>query len=1022
MKNMFKKLLFLTFFLPLFALAQSILKGKVTDSENGDSLPGVSVTVQGSTLSTTTEIDGSFILKGVNNGDVIVFSFIGFNTSILTYTGQDSVNFKMFASKQIDEIVVVGYGKVKKKDATGALTQVTSKDFNKGAIATIDQLLQGKAPGVRITTNGGNPDSAPNIRIRGGGSLNANNSPLIVIDGVAIDNTNPATAGNPLGMINPNDVESFTILKDASATAIYGARASNGVLIITTKKGTSGALKMNFSSATSLGRIGKKVDVMTGSEFTRFIQEYHPNFVNSLGVDDPNTNAIDNPATAEVEGRILANTDWQDIVTQTSLATDNNLSASVNLFGKMPVRASIGHNMTEGLLKTNKFERVNLGFKANPQFLKNDLKFDVNVKYSKIRKNVVDEGGVLGGAIGMDPTKPVYDPTSIFGGYFQQTGINGGRNVIDGPSNPLALLNQRSRPENIGRIIANIEADYKMFFLKDLRAVVNFGYDQSDSSIREVFENNAIATYRFDSANKAFFNPGINYLENQLKTSVLLDSYLQYSKNLSGFIKKFDIQGGYSYQNFETKGNKDKYIYSEKTGLRELDFDINNPTNRYFNQLNLQSFFGRANIDLNEKYLLTFTMRADASSLFAKDKRWGYFPSAALAWKLKNESFLKDKNAINDIKLRISWGQTGQQDVTQLDGIGYYPSLPLFEIGSPNSQYLPGFNLYNAKGFNPDITWEKTTTYNAGIDFDLFKNSIISGSFDVYMKETNDLLANITLPPGQFVSTKFVKNVAQTKSRGFELNLNSNLIKNDHATLSINGNLTYNYTKVTDLDGQKFIDAGGGLPTGTGIEVQKHAIGFQPTSFWLLQQLYDTNGKPIVDAYVDRNADGVITNDDRYFIQSTPNWLFGFGLNYSYKNLDFTSSFRGQLGGRIYNTRVLTNGWVDRARPAVSNGLTNVLDFYSGAANPDFKNVNGNIPLSDQFLEDASFLRCESISLGYTFRNIFKSSNHLRFYAAVNNAFLITKYKGQDPENFVGIDTNFYPRPRVYTFGLSYDF
>jgi TonB-dependent starch-binding outer membrane protein SusC len=1028
MKTLQKKLLFFLLILPLGILAQSTLNGTVLDGANSSPLPGANVIVEGTTNGTTTDFDGKFTILNIKEGDVIIISYIGYMNQKFTFKNQKNIIISLEEnSKELKDVVVIGYGTVNKKDATGSLTSINSKDFNKGAIISADQLLTGKAPGVRITNNGGQPDSAPNIRIRGGASLNANNNPLIVIDGIPIDNSNPAGINNPLSLINPNDIESFTVLKDASATAIFGSRASNGVIMITTKKGTSGQAEFNYSSNISIGKVGRKINVMNGNEFTRFIQEFHPTYTNLLGIDDPSTSATDNLATTDViEGRILSNTDWQDAILRNSISTDHNFSVRSNLYGKTPFRASIGYNKSQGIVKTSDYERLTYSLKLSPKFFDNHLKIEFNAKGTLSIKNAIDEGGALGGAIAMDPTKPIYDDSvgNRFGGFYQGTIADGNNLILDGQWNPLAVLEQRQRPERASRFLGNVEFDYKMHFLPELRAIVNLGLDASRSRISESYANNSIATYKFDTTNSDInsnylFNPGKNYQESQHRDNTTLDAYLAYAKNLGGVIKKFDVQAGYSYQNFKNDGNSEQYRYNIDSGVRELNVNPNNPNNRYYAPLNLQSYFGRANIDIMNKYLLTASFRADGSSLFREENRWGYFPSAALAWKAKEESFLQNVNLVNDLKIRLGWGKTGQQDIT--GAVGYFPALPLFDIGSVSSQYLDGVALYSARAYNQDLTWEKTTTYNAGIDFDFFKNNFVSGSFDVFYRETNDLLAQVELPPGQGLSNTFVKNVASTEGKGFELNLNFKPLTTDNSELTFNANISYSRTEVTNLDGQESITAGGGLPVGTGVTIARHALGFQPYSAWVFKQIYDTDGNPIVGAFADLNGDNVIDNDDRYYRALRPNWTFGFGLNYSYKNWDFSSSFRGQIGGLVYNSRKLTSGWVDRAVPINTNSLSNVLDFYSGAADSNFINMNGNTTFSDYFLENASFLRCENIILGYRFNKFYKTSS-MRVYAGVNNAFIVTKYTGQDPENFDSIDNNFYPRPRVYTFGLSLDF
>lgn len=565
MKTIYKKLLFLFLLLPLSVLAQNTLSGVVLDKTSGQPIPGVNVMVLGASSGAATDFDGKFQLKKVVKGDKIVFSFIGFKSETIVYSDQTSLNVSLQEDANLlNEVVVqIGYGSVKKKDATGSLTTVTSKDFNKGSIISADQLLTGKAAGVRITTNGGQPDASPNIRIRGGASLSANNSPLIVIDGIPVDNTTPAGVGNPFSLINPNDIESFTVLKDASATAIYGSRASNGVIIITTKRGEKGAMKFNFSTTVITGSVGKKINVMDGATFTRFIQENHPTYTNLLGIDDPNSSLSDDLSTPEVEGRILSNTDWQDQIFRTSFSVDNNFSASGSIFKTIPFRSSIGYLSSQGIVKNNDYDRFSYSLKLTPTLLNDKLKVDFNAKTIFTNKSSIDEGGALGGAINMDPTKPVYDnsATNRFGGFYQSTRVDGNRLLLDGAYNPLALLEQRSRPERAFRFLGNVELDYKLDFVPGLRAVVNMGLDASRAKIREMYSDNSLATYRFNSTNTDInsnyvFNPGENYLENQTMTNTTWDSYLAYAKKLNGFMTKFDVQAGYSYQNFKMMGIK----------------------------------------------------------------------------------------------------------------------------------------------------------------------------------------------------------------------------------------------------------------------------------------------------------------------------------------------------------------------------------------------------------------------------------------------------------------------------------
>ena len=991
-------------------VAQQNIVGTVTDT-NGNPLPAVSVVVQGTADGVSTDFDGNYSISATN-GQVLVFSSLGFETQEATVNGTTLDITLLESTSKLDEVVVIGYGSVTKKEATGSVAVLSDSDFNSGKIVSSDELLTGKVAGLVITNNGGNPDSAPNIRIRGGASLNANNNPLIVIDGIPLDIVSPAGVSNPFTLINPNDIASFSVLKDASATSIYGSRASNGVILISTKKGQSGEPKYSLTTTQSISVVPESIDVMDGSQFADFIATYHPTHVDKLG--------------ATIGGQTTSyNTDWQDAIFRQGFSSTVNLSATggnINL----PWRVSLGHTYSEGLLKNNDYERLSSSFRLSPVFLDGNLSVDFNTKLFSVTKNSVDEGGALGNAISMDPTKPIYDdsPNNRFAPYYQNTNVDGNQLKLDGQWNPVALLMQRSRPESVLKVLSNLELDYNIPGVDGLRVIVNAGLEASSAYITEEYDNNSLATYRFDSSNddvntNYVFNPGKNYREDQNISNTTLDTYLSYDKTNLGAISSLSAQVGYSYQNFKNEGTKELYKYNDDTGIREVLMNENNPTNRYFNELNLQSFFGRANIGLNENYLFTFSLRADASSLFTEENRWGYFPSAAFAWQLGDEDFVSGIEFINDLKIRVGWGETGQQDITGI--VGYYPSIPLFELGSATSQYLPGENLYSAKAFNPDLTWEKTSTINIGLDFSLFDDNRLQGSVDVFQRETSDLLARVPVAPGQALSSSFVKNVGDMESQGIEASLSVDVIRAQDANLSLYGNFAYIDREVIDLKGVPRVGAGGGLPVGTGVDIGYHAVGHQPYAAWVFRQLYDADGNPVYNAFADLNGDNQITNDDRYFRNFRPDFTFGFGMNINYKKASLSTFFRGQYGGQVYNGLLLTSGYIDRARPNNTNSLTNVLDFNNGAADPNFLDNAGNVKFSDYYLEDASFIRCESISLGYDFGTLVGGAT-LNASLNVNNAFLITKYSGRDPENFGGIDHNFYPRPQSYTLGINIDF
>ena len=1027
MKTKINSFLFLLL-IPILCFGQSSVKGTVSEEDSGLPLPGVNVLVKGTSTGTTTDFDGNYQISA-NIGDVLVFSYVGFSTQEISFNGESALNVQLAEdASALDEVVLIGYGSVKKEDLTGAVDVVSSKEFNKGAIVSTDQLLQGKAAGVRITDSGGTPDSAPNIRIRGGSSLNADSSPLIVIDGVPIGSQNPAGVSNPLSLVNPNDVESFTILKDASATAIYGSRASNGVIIITTKKGTSGGTQYNFSTSTTFSKAGSGLNMMGSDDYVRFIEQYHPDLAGSLGVEVGSVSTSEAAQVIQTSAgpREIYNTDWRDEILRTSVTNNAVFSVRTNINDKIPFRASLGVNKAEGIVETDDYERITASFKVSPSFFEDNLKLDTNAKFTLVDKNSTDSGGALRGALVFDPTKPVYNDNTSFGGYYTNT--NG--NLLDGQYNPLALLSQRSRPEDTFRFLGNIELEYTIPSLPELQAVVNVGIDASKSDIKEILGEGALVGYRLDADGNGVFNPGLNYVEDQSITNSTFDFYLKYGKSYDDKkIKSFDVQLGYSYQNFKTDGNKEIYAYASTIeegviGERYQVINENNPNNRYFNSQNLQSAFGRSNINVLDKYLITLSLRADASSLFVtndvwQDGVWGVFPAAALAWKIKEESFLKDVEFIDDLKLRFGWGRTGQQNISGV--VGFYPTSPLFIVGDQNSQYLPGVNLYSAAPFQTGLTWEKTSTFNAGLDFAFSQKRILTGFFDVFKRETTDLLTRVNLPPGQALTDNFIANRGTTESEGFELGLNLNPINSDKFSLSLNGNLSYSKTEVTNLGGINTLPIGGGL-LGTGSNLLFNKLGEEPYQAGVFKQVYDTQGNPIPNAFVDLNGDNQITEDDKYYTSLRPNWNFGFGINMTYENFDFSASFRGQLDGKVYDLNALSLGHTESAAPNNNTSISNVLNFYEDAANPVFQDAIGNIQFSDYFLKDATFMRCENIVLGYNFSENFIPNTSMRIYAAVNNPFIITDYDGQDPENFGGIDSNFYPRPTAYTLGLNIDF
>lgn len=1001
MKTIFKSILCFALLFPAIIFAQTV-NGTVTEDGTNMPLPGVNVIIKGTATGTATDFDGNYQIEA-NNGDVLQFSYVGYQTQEITYTGQGRIDVAMGEdAESLEEIVVIGYGTTTKKDATGSVELLKAEDLNKGAIVSADQMINGKSTGVRIVNSGGQPDSAPNIRIRGGSSLSANNSPLIVIDGIPLSNQSPAGQANPLSLVNPNDIASFSILKDASSTAIYGSRASNGVIIITTKSGSKGKPKFNLSSNVQMGTLAKKIDIMSSSEYVDFVNTLYPDQSNLLGVDGT-----------------IYNTDWQDEIYRNSFSTDNNFSARANLFGKTPFRASVGYTKIEGILRGSNVNRYTGSLNISPTFLDDHLKVTINAKGVATEKDQPDEGAI-GSALALNPTLPVADPNgNYFNGYYQTTLINSnGVPVVNGPVNALALLQQRKRNEDADRFLGSIEFNYKMHWLPELRAILNLGLDYSKSNINEYYLDKAIASYGVvDGTLPIFFNYLRNFAEEQEKQDKTLDAYLSYTKfPEESFITKIDAQAGYSYQNFENEGVQ--FRVKNENGYNVPDNDL-----FYFNDLNLQSFFGRVNVDLLDKYLLTASVRADGSSLFSEDNRWGYFPAMALAWKINEEDFLKDSKTITSLKARLGWGITGQQDITGV--AGYFPYTALYVEGQPQVSYIFGdqiYTTYRANAYNPNLTWEKTRTFNVGVDFDLW-DGYLFGNVDYYRRKTEDLLANVPQPEGA-LRNQFIDNVGNTDSEGLELALNLAPIKNDNFTLEFNGNIAFNETYVTDLSSISQYANGGGIGRGTGINILQVAVDQRDRSFWLFEQVYDSNGQPIEDAFVDQNNDGIINDLDRKFTAVDPKWTYGFGTNLFYKKLDFSANFRGQIGGNIYNANLLNRGFSDGIIPTTSDGyITNTLNLFNGTTYSGFTaNPSDNQALSDYFLSDATFLRLDNITLGYKIDNLFNNKVNMRVYGSVNNVFIISDYDGLDPENFSGIEQSPYARPRTYTFGINVDF
>ncbi len=983
--------------LPFSVLAQNTLKGKVIDASSNQAMPGVSVTIAGTTSGTFTSYDGSFTLSKVNLGDTVSFSFLGYKTESVTYSNQDNLTISLQQDGQgIEEVVVVGYGKVKKKDATGSVTQISSKDFNKGATPTVENLLNGRVAGLQINTGGG-PASGSAIRIRGGSSITAVNDPLIVVDGLPISNESPSGSRNYLATLDPNTIESVTVLKDASATAIYGSRASNGVIIVTTKKGGK-QLKVDYNFQYGSGKHYRKIDVLSSSEFIDKIAQYYPDELDNIGVS---SGLADDPSTPNInESRTIYNTDWQEEIFKRTDYVSNNINLSGSLFDAIPTRLSIGNTYQEGLIITDKFNRNSASLNLSPSLFKDHLKLTLNTSLSNEKNSFARTP--IGSAIRFDPTKPVYDINSPWGGFYEYTNASGDLTAL-APRNPVAEILQSTSTSKVNRILGNFQIDYKFHFLPELRAVVNLGYDESKGQGNpRVAKNSAVSDG--NGGNKLIDKYGESSSYSSAFVNKLLDGYLVYNKEFG----KLDLEAtaGYSYQKFiEERYNSGNIL--NPTG----DFsDLESTTDRI-----LIGFFGRTNLTYNDKYLLTLTYRRDGTSVFSKENQFGNFPAVSFAWKLNNE-FFKDNKTISDLKLRAGWGITGQQDL----GRGrrdYYQSK--YTTGTPGSQYVFGTSPITVglpRDYNPNLKWEETTTYNAGVDYGLFNNRI-SGSVEGYYKLSEDLLFEAPFADGSNFSNNGPQNIGSLDIKGLEFTLNAEIIKKDKFNWNVNFNASKFERRIKELKTVNFTPTGG-IGGGTGGNIQVFAEGWTPNSFYVYKQLYNADGSPIEGAFADLNGDNIINGNDKYIYKNTdPDVLLGFQSTMNYKSIDFSFNLRASIGNRLYNNVDSGNAYTNSlfSNSIISNVPTSTFDS-------NFTSPGNNVIFSDYYIENASFLKMDNITLGYTFQNWLEGKASVRVSAGVQNAFVITKYSGLDPEVFNGIDNTIYPRQRQILFGVNMKF
>jgi len=976
MKTIYNKLLFLFLLLPFGVLAQSTLNGTVLDGTSKQPLPGVNVVVQGSATGTQTDFDGKFQLANVKNGDVVVFSYLGYKNSTVTYSGQTNLSVSLAEeSNQLQEVVVqVGYGSVKKKDATGSVELITTKDFTKGAITSVDGLLNGRASGVVVTASGTPGDNAI-IRIRGGSSLLASNDPLIVVDGLPLD------GNGGLSSVNPNDIESMSILKDASAAAIYGNRASGGVILITTKKGSKKDIEVSVNSFTTYNTLAKKIDVFSADEFRSIINERAPEKASLMGD---------------------ANTDWQKEIFKPSYTSDVNVSVLGNVFGKVPMRVTIGNTDNNGILLTSEFKRTTGSFSINPSLFQDHLKINLTGNYSYTFKRKADEGAI-GAAISYDPTQSVYDENSIYNGYTEWTDPSG---IARGTSNPVSMLTGKRDISNAKRFFGNANIDYKFHFLPELRAIVNLGIDKQEGDGRVTIDPLSRAGYNTSPSlvNHQVGSISSTWYDNRNQN---LDASLNYVKKFGKF--NVDVLAGYNWQQFDeekySEGNTLLYtLIPNNTEPDKIDV-YTSPGN------NLQAYFGRLNLGFNDKYLLTVNFRRDGSSRISQLNKWANFAGYAFAWKIKDENFMKNSKVFSDLKLRLSYGETGQQNIPEL----YYWFKRY--TTSNNNYYQLGDRFYlisRPLGYNEELKWERSAKYNIGLDFGFFNNRL-RGNIDAYQSKTTDLFSKTVQGALQNLDIIGPRNVGSLETKGLEVGLNVQAVQNENFDLNVNYNFSYNKVEITDLFTNGTTESGVGL----GGFVATNRVGLSPYAYWVYEQVYDANGKPIQGTYVDRDGDGQITTSDKYnYKKPLPDYTMGLLINATfYKKWDLSMSWRSNINNYVYDR-------VSADRAYFSN-INNLVDGVLSNAPVDYSNTNFTDATkeSDYYIKNASFIKLDNVTLGYTFDKILDNKASLKFTAGVQNVLTITKYKGLDPEVFNnGVDGTIFPRARMYMIGVNAKF
>jgi len=964
------------------------VSGTVTDAETGESIPGVNIMVQGtSDQGTTTNFDGEYSLRVPSPETTLIFSYIGYQRVEINVDGRDEIDVELTTDiAGLDELVVIGYGVRERGDNTGSVNVISSRDFNQGAITSPQDLLSGRAAGVDVTSNSGAPGAGSTIRIRGGSSLSASNDPLFVVDGIPLDDGGIAGMRNPLNTINPDDIDSITILKDASATAIYGSRASNGVIIITTKRGSAGQeLSVNYSGKYSYQTNSNRVEVLSVEDFESVVGSIHGDRGRDL-LGDQRTN-------------------WQDEIFRNAFSQDHNLNFTGSV-GNVPYRASFGFSGNQGVLRTSSNDRLTGSLAVNPSFLDDHLRVDANFRGMQVENRFANTGAI-GSAITFDPTQPVRpgNEDDEFGGYFAWTDSDGNPIPIS-PANPVSLIDQRFDESTVYRGIGNLKLDYDLHFLPDLTATLNMGFDYSnvgDGNVR-VPDNAAFAGAGSARGELSEYN--------QRKENEILDFYINYESDLPQLRSELDFTAGYSWEHHYEEGSS----YSTNFN-RDETLQVNADT-EYATEYYLVSFFGRANYTFDRKYLFTATLRQDGTSRFAPDQRWGLFPSFAFAWQMHREPFLENVDQIDELKLRLGYGITGQQRIGQ----GDYPYLARYTISEETAQYQFGdefLRTYRPDGFNANLKWEETTTYNIALDYSLFDERVF-GSLEAYYRQTDDLLNVIPVPAGSNFTNRILSNVGTLEVHGLEFSITGRLVSTENTYWQMGLNTTFNTDEITQLtvvDDPNFIGVPvGGIAGGVGNSVQINSVGHPRSTFYLYEQLYDENGRPIEGEFADRTGDGRVTTDDLYRSKSpTPDVTFGLSSRLEHKQWDASFSARANIGNYVYNNVASDNGAFNEMYNStgfLTNTSTSVVETLFRS--PQY--------LSDHYLENASFFRMDNITVGYTMNDLLNAVSSVRVSATMQNVFTITGYSGQDPEVVGGIDYNLYPRPQTFVLGVNLNF